>query len=141
MAGTVELLQPTNMKHLEQGELQNSWVQVSKHLFGQHTPAVMQDTRWDKRKDRLMPEPEHKHKLRLSLGWSYLRNLLRSHVTERIPGTFLVVQWLRIHLPMQETRLHFLLQEDATGQPKPTCHKLSLCSRARASQLESSPHS
>ena len=31
-------------------------------------------------------------------------------------GTSLVVQWLRIHLPMQGTRVRALVQED------PTCH-------------------
>ena len=32
-------------------------------------------------------------------------------------GTFLVVQWLRIHLPMQGTRVRSMVQED------PTCHR------------------
>ena len=36
----------------------------------------------------------------------------------------LVVQWLRIHLPMQRTRLRVLVQEDPTchGAPKPVSH-------------------
>ena len=47
-------------------------------------------------------------------------------------GTFLVVQWLRIYLPMQETWIQSLVQED------PTCRVpqlLSLCSRTRDAQL------
>ena len=36
----------------------------------------------------------------------------------------LVVQWLRIHLVMQGTRVHFLIQEDPTCREatKPVCH-------------------
>ena len=54
----------------------------------------------------------------------------------------LMVQWLRIHLPMQGTRVRALVRED------PTCHRvtkpvhpqlLSLCSGAHEPQLLS-PH-
>ena len=36
----------------------------------------------------------------------------------------LVVQWLRIHLPMQGTRVRALVREDPTcrGATKPVCH-------------------
>ena len=46
---------------------------------------------------------------------------------------FLVVQWLRTHLPMQGTRVRFLVREDHTshGAMKPTGHN----SHAHASQL------
>ena len=39
-------------------------------------------------------------------------------------GTSLVVQWLRIHLPMQGTWVRALVQEDPTcrGATKPVCH-------------------
>ena len=39
-------------------------------------------------------------------------------------GTSLVVQWLRIHLPMQGTRVQFLVREDPTcrGATKPARH-------------------
>ena len=39
-------------------------------------------------------------------------------------GTSLVAQWLRIHLPMQGTRVRALVWEDPTcrGATKPTCH-------------------
>ena len=39
-------------------------------------------------------------------------------------GTSLVAQWLRIHLPMQGTRVRALVQEDPTcrGATKPVCH-------------------
>ena len=55
-----------------------------------------------------------------------------------VEGTSLVVQWLRICLPVQGTRVQSLVQED------PTCHGatkarapqlLSLCSRAHEPQL------
>ena len=37
---------------------------------------------------------------------------------------FLVVQWLRIHLPMQGTQVLALVREDPTchGAAKPVCH-------------------
>ena len=39
-------------------------------------------------------------------------------------GTSLVVQWLRIHLPMQETQVRALVQEDpiCRGATKPVRH-------------------
>ena len=39
-------------------------------------------------------------------------------------GTSLVVQWLRVHLLMQGTRVQSLVQEDSTccGATKPVCH-------------------
>ena len=39
-------------------------------------------------------------------------------------GTFLVAQWLRIHLPMQGTRVRALVGEDPTcrGATKPVHH-------------------
>ena len=43
--------------------------------------------------------------------------------------TSLVVQWLRIHLPMQGTRVWALIQEDPTccGATKPVCHNYWAC--------------
>ena len=37
---------------------------------------------------------------------------------------FLVVLWIKIHLPVQGTQVRFLVQEDCTGRraPKPVCH-------------------
>ena len=45
-------------------------------------------------------------------------------IQECLVGTSLVVQWLRIRLPMQGTRLRSLVWEDATcrGATKPLCH-------------------
>ena len=39
-------------------------------------------------------------------------------------GASLVVQWLRIRLPIQETRVRALVGEDPTcrGATKPVCH-------------------
>ena len=46
------------------------------------------------------------------------------HLKISILGTSLVVQWLRICLPMQGTRLRSLVWEDPTchGATKPVCH-------------------
>ena len=43
---------------------------------------------------------------------------------KNFPGTSLVVQWLRIHLPMQGTQDQSLVREDPScrGATKPTCH-------------------
>ena len=40
-------------------------------------------------------------------------------------GASLVVQWLRIHLPLQGTQAPFLVREDLTclGATKPVCHR------------------
>ena len=72
-------------------------------------------------------------------------------------GTSLVVQWLRIHLPMQETRVQSLVREDPTcpGGTKPMAHNYWACAGESASHnywahgpqllklscLESMPHS
>ena len=39
-------------------------------------------------------------------------------------GASLVVQWIKIHLPMQGTQVQFLVQEDSTycKAPKPVHH-------------------
>ena len=44
-------------------------------------------------------------------------------------GASLVVQWLRICLPMQGTRVPSLVREDPTylGAPKPVCHDYWAC--------------
>ena len=44
-------------------------------------------------------------------------------------GTSLVAQWLRIHLPMQGTRVRSLVLEDPTcrGATKPMCHNYWTC--------------
>ena len=50
----------------------------------------------------------------------------------------LVVQWLRIHLPLQGTRVRALVWEDPTCHraAKPMCHNYrTLCSRAHEPQL------
>ena len=43
---------------------------------------------------------------------------------KNIMGASLVVQWLRICLPMQRTRVRALVREDPTchGATKPVCH-------------------
>ena len=45
-------------------------------------------------------------------------------VKKYLSGAFLVAQWLRIHLPVQETQVQSLLQEDPTclRATKPLCH-------------------
>ena len=50
-------------------------------------------------------------------------------------GTSLVVQWLRIHLPVQGTRVQSLIREDPTccGATKPVCHNYRACALEPAS--------
>ena len=45
-------------------------------------------------------------------------------VSKETSRTSLVTQWLRIHLPMQGTRVRALVREDPTccGATKPMCH-------------------
>ena len=56
-------------------------------------------------------------------------------------GFFLVVQWLRICLPMKGTRVPSLVQEDSTccGAAKPMCPNFWDCSRAHAPEQEPPP--
>ena len=51
-------------------------------------------------------------------------------------GTYPVAQWLRIRLPMQETQVRSLVQEDPTcrGATKPVCHNYWACALELASQ-------
>ena len=55
--------------------------------------------------------------------------------------TSLVAQWLRIHLPMQETRVRALVWEDPTcrGATKPMRHNYWACSLERVSHKYWSP--
>ena len=64
-------------------------------------------------------------------------------------GTSLVVQWFRIHLPMQGTWVQSLVQEDPTchGATKPSCSRACVLQpekppkwEAHTSKLDSSPH-
>ena len=56
-------------------------------------------------------------------------------------GTSLVAQWLRIHLPMQGTRVQALVREDPTcrGATKPVCHNCWACALEPASHKYWSP--
>ena len=47
----------------------------------------------------------------------------------RTPGASLMVQWLRIHLPKQGTRVRTLVWKDPTchGATKPVCHNYWAC--------------
>ena len=71
---------------------------------------------------------------------------LESTAVGKASGTSLVVQRLRICLPMQETQVQSLVQEDSTYRRvfKPVCHSYrawALQWEACELQLESSPHS
>ena len=60
---------------------------------------------------------------------------------KRHTGTSLVVQWLRVRLPMQGTGVRALVQEDPTchGATKPVCHNYwAHVPRAHAPQRERS---
>ena len=62
-----------------------------------------------------------KNKVRGPLNF---KNLLQSYSNQDCMGTSLVVQWLRIHLPMQGTWVQSLVREDPTchGATKPVRH-------------------
>ena len=52
-------------------------------------------------------------------------------------GTFLVVQWLRIHLPIQGTQVWFLVQEDPTCSGATKAHEPQLLSpHSRALEIQ-----
>ena len=76
------------------------------------------------------------------LEWKYKEGIMsKVKIKRNIWGTSLVVQWLRLWLPMQGTWVQFLVQEG------PTCHRtakpmqqLNLCSRAWVSQPLKSTH-
>ena len=52
--------------------------------------------------------------------WQFLKQF----IIELLSGTSLMVQWLRIHLPMQGTQVRSLVWEDPTTRRaiKPSCH-------------------
>ena len=63
--------------------------------------------------------------------------LFSSSYKDTSHGTSLVAQWLRIHLPMQGTRVQALVREDPTchGATKPVRHNYWACALEPASQL------
>ena len=52
-----------------------------------------------------------------SYRWGVKTHNLKSYFREKVQGTSLVVQWIRIHLPVQETQAWSLVWEDSA------CHK------------------
>ena len=63
----------------------------------------------------------------LECGWE--------EIIKKISGNSLVVQWLRIRLPMQGTRVQALVWEDLTCRRaiKPVCHSYWACTLGPAS--------
>ena len=61
--------------------------------------------------------------LQINKMW-YIHTMEYCLATKRNEGTSLVAQWLRIHLPMQWTRVRALVREDPTchGATKPVHH-------------------
>ena len=59
-----------------------------------------------------------------SMGVDPYNGKFSSIKSNEVLGTSLVVQWLRIHLPMQATQVPALVQEDPTchGATKPVRH-------------------
>ena len=55
---------------------------------------------------------------------SSLLPTLLINIKKKIPRTSLVVQWLRIRLPMQGTQVQYLVWEEFMyrGATKPVCH-------------------
>ena len=68
--------------------------------------------------------------------WSFQESALGFIDQLYFGGTPLVIQWLRTHLPMQETQVRSLIWEDSTccGATKPMCQK-----KKRERERESKP--
>ena len=79
------------------------------------------------------PNPIPWHTLSALLQYLLLCKALKSAGGR---GASLVVQWLRIHLLMQETQVRSLVWEDRTcrGAAKPVLHDLQASTGARARQ-------
>ena len=62
-------------------------------------------------------------------------NIVISMINKKQVGASLVAQWLRIRLPMQETRVRALVREDPTcsGATKPVRHNYCACALEPAS--------
>ena len=65
--------------------------------------------------------------------WAY--GILGNHQNNSTTGASLVAQWLRIHLPMQGTRVQALVREDPTccGATMPMRHSYRACALEPAS--------
>ena len=63
-------------------------------------------------------------------------NIMCRLLQQNINKTFLVVQWIRIHLPMQGTQTQSLVWEDPTchGVTKPASHNYLLSPSSRGLQ-------
>ena len=66
---------------------------------------------------------------RFDLTETIINQLLADSYQNPISGSSLVVQWLRIRLPVQGTRVRALVREDPTcrGATKPVCHNYLVC--------------
>ena len=78
---------------------------------------------------------------RFDLTETIINQLLADSYQNPISGSSLVVQWLRIRLPVQGTRVRALVREDPTcrGATKPVCHNYLVCSLDPASRNCRSP--
>ena len=65
----------------------------------------------------------------ISTGTALLRKKKYVYIYIYLHGTSLVAQWIRIHLPVQETQVRSLLQEDSTccRATKPMHHNYWAC--------------
>ena len=79
-------------------------------------------------KSRKTEETENRIKANLeglmAENFSKQKKDIKPEIQEVLERTSLVVQWLRICLPMQGTQVQTLVQEDPTcrGATKPVCH-------------------
>ena len=66
--------------------------------------------------------------------------LLVIFIKKLLKGTSLVVQWLRIHLPVRGTWIPSLIWEDppCRGATKPVCHNYQACALERGSRSHDS---
>ena len=88
-------------------------------------------TPWDQDKQRFLKQNTHVHKN----NTNHKRKIYTLYFIKIKNGASLVVQWLRIRLPMQGTWVQALVQEDPTcrGATKPVRHNYWACSLEPAS--------
>ena len=123
-------LYPLTLNLSHENKFTLSFISPSKEIFKHR--GGFGDPQYNKQlfQHRLLKRPS-------SLHWITLGSPSKLHW----PGTTLVVQWLRIRLPMQGTQVRALVREDPTCRraTKPLCHNYWSPPRARALQQEKPP--